>query len=137
MRLQLFLNGDNNTRSTYISLFLVLMQDNHDGILYWPLKVKVTFTLLNQLSSNNNQSISFWFDTTSNCFQRSTTDMNIIDGISRFFSLDLFEKNQNQYIQNDTMYIKVDTDFQAENPKIPLTGSTGGLLNDEEHADTI
>ncbi|CAF3558505.1 unnamed protein product, partial [Rotaria sp. Silwood2] len=68
---------------------------------------------------------------------RSTTDMNIIDGISRFFSLDLFEKNQNQYIQNDTMYIKVDTDFQAENPKIPLTGSTGGLLNDEEHADTI
>ncbi|CAF1416052.1 unnamed protein product [Rotaria sp. Silwood1] len=116
MCLQLCLNGDTNTQGTHMSLFLVLMQDNHNTIFHWPFKFNVTFTLLNQLSSNNNQSISFWFNTTSSCFQHSTTDINIVDGTSTFLSLDLFEKNQNQYVQNDTMFIKVEIDFQAEKP---------------------
>ncbi|CAF4955358.1 unnamed protein product, partial [Rotaria sp. Silwood1] len=116
MCLQLCLNGDTNTQGTHMSLFLVLMQDTHNTIFHWPFKFNVTFTLLNQLSSNNNQSISFWFNTTSSCFQHSTTDINIVDGTSTFLSLDLFEKNQNQYVQNDTMFIKVEIDFQAEKP---------------------
>ncbi|CAF3987320.1 unnamed protein product [Rotaria sp. Silwood1] len=137
MCLQLCLNGDTNTQGTHMSLFLVLMQDTHNTIFHWPFKFNVTFTLLNQLSSNNNQSISFWFNTTSSCFQHSTTDINIVDGTSTFLSLDLFEKNQNQYVQNDTMFIKVEIDFQAEKPKIPLTDSTDELLNDDGHVDTI
>ncbi|CAF3978944.1 unnamed protein product [Rotaria sordida] len=136
MRLQLFLNGNNNIRGTHMSLFLVLMQGNHDAILQWPFKFKVTFTVLNQLSLNNNHSISFWFDTTSSCFQHLTTDMNIIYGISRFLPLDLFEKNQNQYVQNDTMFFKVEIDFSAEKSENTID-STGELLNDEGHADTI
>jgi len=67
MRLRLFLNGDNNTRG-------------------------VTFTLLNQLLSNNNHSNFLWSDGTSTCFRRPSTDMNSSYGFSKFFSLNVFQK---------------------------------------------
>jgi hypothetical protein len=90
------------------------MRGNYDGNLQWPFKFKVTFTLLNHLSSNHNQSSSFWPDTTSICFQRPRSNMNIGYGISEFFPIDLFKKDQNQYVQTDAMFIRVEVDFLTE-----------------------
>ncbi|CAF1277062.1 unnamed protein product [Rotaria sp. Silwood1] len=111
MCLRLFLNGDNNTRGTHMSLYLVIMQGNDDTILSWPLKLKITFNLLNQLSSENNHSVSFWSKTTSSSFQRPTTDMNIAYGIPKFFPLNVFQQNKDQFVRDDALFIKVETDF--------------------------
>jgi hypothetical protein len=92
------------------------MKSDYDDNLQWPFKFKVIFTLLNHLSSNENQLNSFWPDTTSKCFQYPRSDMNIPYGISNCFSLDLFKKNQTQYVENDTIFIKVEVDFLAERP---------------------
>jgi hypothetical protein len=109
--LRICLNGDAKARDTHISLFFVLMRGNYDGNLQWPFKFKVTFTLLNHLFSNHNESSSFWPDTTSICFQRPRSNMNIAYGISKFVPIDLFKKNQNEYVKNDTMFIRGEIDF--------------------------
>jgi hypothetical protein len=129
------------------------MKSDYDDNLEWPFKFKVTFTLLNHVSSNDNQSQSFWPDTTSKCFQCPRSDMNIAYGISNCFSLDLFKKNQNQYVLNDTIFIKVEVDFLSERPSkiftskdtlislfffildLPLIAGAGELPNEEEHGD--
>ncbi|CAF4143157.1 unnamed protein product [Adineta steineri] len=86
MCLRLFLNGDVKARDTHMSLYLVLMRDRiNDVNLQWPFKFKVKFTLINHLLSNNNQSVSFWPDITSNCFQYPTSDINIPYGKSKCF----------------------------------------------------
>jgi hypothetical protein len=151
MCLQLFLNGDNNTRGTHISLFFVLMQGNYDANLQWPFKFKVTFTFINQLTPENNHSVSFWPDMSSSSFQRPNTEMNIPYGISKGFPLDVFNQNEDQFVQDDTMFVKVAVDFLAELPgktpvlnnlfilfylEITLNDDAGELLNDNERVNT-
>jgi len=111
MRLRLFLNGDNNARGTHMSLFLVIMRNDYDGILHWPFNFKVTFTLLNQLQPNDNQSRSFWSDTASVSFQRPRADINIPYGFSKCFPLDTVEQNENHFVRDDTLHIQVAVDF--------------------------
>jgi len=135
--LRIFLNGDAKARDTHISIFVILMRGDYDTDLQWPFKFKIKFTLLNQLSSNYNQSNSFWPDTTSSCFQQPRGDMNIAYGISKCFALDLFKKNQTEFVQNDTMFIGVEVDFSAKRPSEMslLMTDAGELPNEEEHAD--
>jgi hypothetical protein len=114
MCLRLFLNGDDNTRDTHMSLYLVIMRGNYDAILHWPFEFKVTFTLLNQLSPQNNHSDFFWPDITSNCFKCPIIDMNNPYGISKFLSLNELEQNHDQFVRDDTMFIKVEIDFLAK-----------------------
>jgi hypothetical protein len=113
------------------------MRGDYDTDLQWPFKFKIKFTLLNQLSSNYNQSNSFWPDTTSICFQRPRSNMNIAYGISKFFPLDQFKKNQTQYVQNDTIFIRAEVDFWAERPSKMslLLADAGELPSEEELAD--
>jgi len=113
-----FLNGDIKATGRYMSLFFVLMRGNYDAHLQWPFKFRVKFTLFNLLSPNENQSKFFWPDTTSVCCQRPKSEMNIGYGISEFFSLDLFETNLSEYVQNDTIFIGVHVDVLAEGRSI-------------------
>jgi hypothetical protein len=94
------------------------MRGNYDAHLQWPFKFRVTFTLFNHLSPNDNQSKFFWPDTTSVCCQCPRSDMNIAYGISNFVSLDLFERNLSQYVQNGSIFIGVHVDFLAERTSI-------------------
>jgi hypothetical protein len=108
-----------------MSLFFVLMRGCYDANLHWPFKFKVKFTLLNLLSPNDNQSNFFWPDTKSICFQRPRGEMNIAYGISKLFSLDLFKKYRDQFVQNDKIFIKVEFDFSADRPgKISISKDT-------------
>jgi hypothetical protein len=152
MQLRLFLNGDSSTRGTHMSLYLVIMKGDYDAIVHWPFTFKVTFTLLNQLQSNNNESKFFWSDPTSSCFQRPRINMNTPYGFSKFFSLNLFEQNETHYVQDDAVFMKVEVDFLAKGSgkipllksiliilclEIPLNGDASELLNDEMHVDAI
>ncbi|CAF1201287.1 unnamed protein product [Rotaria sordida] len=134
--LRLFLNGDAKAKGTHMSLFFVLMQGNYDDVLRWPFEFKITFTLLNHLSPNNNQSKFFWPDTKSIAFQCPISNMNIAYGFSKFFPLDLFEQNENHYVKDDRILIQVEIDVLAERPTLPLISGAGELVNEEELVDT-
>ncbi|CAF3526378.1 unnamed protein product [Rotaria sp. Silwood1] len=135
--LRLFLNGDTKARGTYMSLYFALMRGNYDNVLRWPFQFKVTFTLLSHLLPSNNQTKCFWPNTESIAFQRPRNDMNIAYGISKFVPLKLFEQNEDHYVNNDSMFIKVEVDFLAERPSIvPFISDAGELVNEEELVDT-
>ncbi|CAF3951626.1 unnamed protein product [Rotaria sordida] len=112
------------------------MRSNYDNDLRWPFQFKVTFTLLNDLSPNNNQTTSFWPNTKSIAFQCPRSEMNIAYGISKFFPLNLFEQNENHYVQNDRMFIKIEVDFLTERPIFPSITDADELVNEEELIDT-
>ncbi|CAF1607600.1 unnamed protein product [Adineta steineri] len=134
--LRLYLNGDGNARGTHLSLFLVIMRNEFDAIIHWPFKYKIIFTLLNQLQSNS-PSKSFWLDVNLTSFHSPTADMNIACGIPKFFRLDIFEQTYDEYVQNDTMFIKVEVDFTSERSELASVPGVNELANNEKHVDII
>jgi hypothetical protein len=146
---RLFLNGINHARGTHLSLYFILMRGEYDSLLKWPFHFKVKFSLLDQSSTKDNQhhfSEYFWSDTSSTCFQRPQLEMNEAYGIEKFFPLDL-----DRYIQNDTMFIKIEVDFMSIPPGkdmpnsiiytfmiscLVLPSDSGSMLTtDEQHTD--
>ncbi len=114
MRVRLYLNGDDDTRNEYLSLFLVIMRGHYDAILEWPFPYKVSFCLIDPSTTNDQQDNhidSFWPDIKSNCFQRPVSDMNHAYGIKEFLSLAEFEQNQSRFVKDDTMFIEAKIDF--------------------------
>ncbi|CAF1175375.1 unnamed protein product [Rotaria sp. Silwood1] len=119
--IRLYLNGDGSARGSYISIFLVILRGSYDSLLKWPFSYRVSFCLFDQrtiIETNGNIQPkhiidSFRPDITSISFQRPCSEMNIASGIPKFFSLIEFNKteNENLYIINDTMFIKVLIDF--------------------------
>ena len=111
MRARLYLNGDGNARRTHMSIFFVLMQSSNDSFLKFPFNYKVTFSLFDQSSSQRHIIKSFRPDIRSNSFQRPRSDMNIASGISRFVPLTIIQENDNHYVRDNAMYIKMMIDF--------------------------
>ncbi|CAF1474887.1 unnamed protein product, partial [Didymodactylos carnosus] len=111
MRARLYLQGDGNARRTHMSLFFVIMRGKYDAILKWPFSFKVTFCLYDQSGQQQHIVDSFRPDIKSNSFQRPRSEMNIASGIPKFFPLPMIEQVDNNYIKDDTMYIKVIVDF--------------------------
>jgi hypothetical protein len=114
MCLRLYLNGDSDVRKKHLSLFFVIMRGNYDAILTWPFPYKVSFRLIDQLSSNDNQRHivdSFWPDIRSHCFRRPVYNMNDAYGNKQFVSVVQFKQNQSRFICDDTMFIEVKLDY--------------------------
>jgi len=107
MRTRLFLFGDGNARRTHISLFFLLMKGDYDGILKWPFHYKVTFCLLDQTGANKHIIDSFYPDVKSNSFQRPKEEANIASGIPKFFPLPMLLQDDNAYVRENTLYIKI------------------------------
>ena len=132
MRARLYLQGDGNARQSHMSLFFVLMRGPHDAILKFPFNYKVTFCMYDQAGAERHIIDSFRPDTRSNSFQRPRSDMNIASGIPKFFPLSLLEQENNSYVRDDTMFIKILVDFDDTpktllpfkmniNPGLPIT----------------
>jgi len=107
----MYLDGDGNARGTHISLFFVLMRSEYDAILHFPFCFKVIFCLYDQTGQQQHIIDAFRPDVTSNSFQRPRSDMNIASGITKFAPLKIFQQDNNPYIRDDTMFIKVMIDF--------------------------
>ncbi|CAF4850165.1 unnamed protein product [Rotaria sp. Silwood1] len=122
MRLRLYLAGDGNARRTHMSLFFVLMRGEYDSVLQFPFSYKVTFCLLDQTSQQRHIIDSFRPDVKSSSFQRPCSDMNIAFGIPKFVPLTIIQQDNNPYVRDNTMFIKVIVDF-GELPKslVPYT----------------
>ena len=132
MRARLYLQGDGNARQSHMSLFFVLMRGLHDAILKFPFHYKVTFCMYDQAGGGRHIIDSFRPDTRSNSFQRPRSDMNIASGIPKFFLLSVIEQENNPYVRNDTMFIRILVDFDdtpktllpfvmSLNPAFPIT----------------
>ena len=119
MRARLYLYGDGNARQTHLSLFFVLMRGEHDAILQFPFNYKVTFCLYDQTGQEKHIIDSFRPDIKSTSFQRPRSAMNIASGIPKFFPLTMIQQENNPYVRNDTMFIKVMVHFK-ETPKTLL-----------------
>ena len=111
---RLFFNGINHRRQGYLSIYFVLMRGNYDALLEWPFPFKISFTLLDQstpIEKRNDLYKFFWSDRESTCFQRPQLEMNDAYGFEEFISLDQFRQNQHRYLQDDTIFIRIEVDF--------------------------
>jgi hypothetical protein len=121
MRARLYLNGDGNARRTHMSLFFVLMRSQYDSILTYPFHYKVTFCLYDQSPSQHHIIDSFRPDIRSNSFQRPRSEMNIASGIPKFAPLSILQVDDNRYVRDDTMFIKIMVDFgDVPKPLLPF-----------------
>jgi hypothetical protein len=111
MCLRVYLYGDGNARRTHMSIFFVLMRGDFDPILKFPFCFKVAFCLYDQIGQQRHIIDSFRPDVKSNSFQRPRSDMNIASGIPKFVPLSLIQQENNPYIRDDAMFIKVLVDF--------------------------
>jgi hypothetical protein len=119
MCVRLYLCGDGNARQTHMSLFFVLMRGEYDSILKFPFHFKVIFCLYDQTNQQNHIIDAFRPDIRSNSFQRPRSEMNIASGIPKFAPLKIFQQENNPYIRDDMMFIKVMIDF-GDMPKAIL-----------------
>ncbi|CAF1273193.1 unnamed protein product [Rotaria sp. Silwood1] len=119
MRARLYLHGDGNARRTHMSLFFLLMKGEYDALLAWPFSYKVTFCLFDQTGNNRHIIDSFRPDVKSSSFQRPVNDANIASGIPKFFPLPMIQQDDNPYVRDDILFIKIIVDLN-ETPKMIL-----------------
>ncbi|CAF5164354.1 unnamed protein product, partial [Rotaria magnacalcarata] len=79
---------------------------------------------------------SIWPNTGSICFQRPRLAMNEAYGIKKFIALDEFQMNRNHFVQNDTIFIKIELDFMSTPPE-NRTDAGEMLMIDEQHMGTV
>ena len=99
-------------RGQYLSLFLVVMKGEYDGVVTWPFHRFVTFTLLDQSGQGQHVKDSFRTDPASTSFRRPQTEMNVASGCPRFMKLSDLESRWSQYVNQDgemLVEIRVDT----------------------------
>ncbi|CAF1311858.1 unnamed protein product [Didymodactylos carnosus] len=119
MCMRLYLNGDGNAKRTHISLFFVLLRGEYDAMLKWPFHFKVTFCLIDQSGQQRHIIDSFRPDIKSNSFQIPKSLMNIASGIPKFFPLPMLQQAGNNYVKDDTMFLRCIVDFN-DMPKMIL-----------------
>ena len=104
---RIYLNGDGSGKGTHISIFFVVMRGQHDALLRWPFRQKVTFMVLDQ---DNVEHVidAFRPDPSSSSFQRPRRETNIASGCPTFCPLS--ELNNHAYVRDDTMFLKIIVD---------------------------
>ena len=107
---RIYLNGCRSVRDKYISLSFIIMKGDHDQLLKWPFKQKVTFMLLDQSPSEMQQNLIEVFQPKAKAFKRPQSEMNVHMCIQKFCSLATLQSPQREYIKDDIMFIKIDVD---------------------------
>lgn len=131
MRACLYLNGHGNARGTHLSLFIRIFKNEYDAILHWPFNTAIEFCLFDQTGDGHHIFDKFYPDIKSSSFQRPTSEKNPDSGIVKFCHLEVITQSNNRYVDRDTMFIKVQLDFDnlsreilpftsALNPGLPI-----------------
>ena len=101
---RLYLLGDGMGRSTYISMFVVVMKSEFDQLLTWPMRKRITFKLINLQNEANSVIESFVSNPRSASFQRPTNNMNVACGCPMFITIERFLSGG--FIKDNCVYIK-------------------------------
>ena len=101
---RLYLQGDGMGRSTYVSLFFVVMKSEYDQLLNWPMQKRITFELINHVNQAESVIESFVSNPRSSSFQRPTNNMNVASGCPMFISIERFLTGG--FVVDNCAYIK-------------------------------
>ena len=97
-------NGSGSAQGTHLSVFVRMLEGNHDSILKWPFTGKVTITLLNQLEDKNHYKFSIIVQDVNNS-RVGSSDV----GMPKFFPLSNLRLNtakKTQYLKDNTLYFR-------------------------------
>ena len=134
MCLRVDANGIAASHGTHVSVFICLMQGEHDEELVWPFRGKITVELLNQIHDSNHHRGTVQFDSQQNdeCNSRVTS---VVSGTGRgwpqfishkLLSAGLRSDNDCQYLKGDCLYFriqKIET-HEANKPWLICTAHT-------------
>ncbi|XP_067031718.1 TNF receptor-associated factor 6-like isoform X2 [Acropora muricata] len=104
-------NGDGSGKNTHLSVFVIVMKGEYDGMLLWPFNQKVSFTLIDQQeSSDERENIVMHFRAGNNPenFMRPKSEENRGRGFTRFVSHEKLKTRK--FIVDDTLFIQVDVE---------------------------
>ncbi len=83
------------------------MRGPNDAILKFPFNFPIVFCLYDQILHKQHRIHLLRPDIKSDDFQRPRSEMNIATGISKCFPLAMIQQENNPYVRDDTMFIKV------------------------------
>lgn len=110
---RVFLNGDGLGQNTHISLFLVIMRGEHDALLNWPFKERVTLMILDQETKTDHVMDSFRPNPNNpDSFNRPNSNMNSGSGTPLFVPQSTIENSPHKYLVDDTLFIKIIVDIE-------------------------
>nr|XP_047136550.1 TNF receptor-associated factor 3 isoform X2 [Hydra vulgaris] len=106
IRAQLFLNGLGCNTGQYASIYFHLLPTDHDNILSWPFRHKISFSLLDQ-SGDKTKNISYALcpSVDDKQFKQPSVNMSEGKGFNKFFSIE--ELKRDNYVKQDCAYIKI------------------------------
>jgi len=108
LRLKIYLDGRDRGKGTHLSLYLIIMKGEYDGLLDWPFDQKITFYLLDQSEERKHKvhqlSPNRSLPNVKAVFNRPTMKENLGIGNPSFVSHEIID--QNEYIRDDSFFIK-------------------------------
>ncbi|GFR76693.1 TNF receptor-associated factor 3 [Elysia marginata] len=114
---RIYLNGDGIGRGTHMSLYFVVMKGEYDALLPWPFQHRVSLMLLDQSSQKRHLKDEFFPDPNSTSFRRpENAEMNVASGCPLFVAHTVLDNPNNQYVKDDTLFIKVRVDMSNLQP---------------------
>ena len=112
MQVSLFLNGNGAGENCHMSVYIKVLPGEYDGILKWPFKHTVSFTLLDQTPERKNAVNiveSFLPDPNWPNFQRPSNEPDSLGfGFPKFVSHEMAESRN--YIKDDCLFLKIRVD---------------------------
>ena len=111
MCIRTYLYGDGTGKGSHISVFFVVMKSEHDQLLSWPFKQKVTISLMNQdtpAEQFSHITETFLPDPSSTSFRKPETEMNVASGFPKFVKKSVLKDSR--FVKGDTMYLRVRVD---------------------------
>ena len=114
MCLRVYLNGDGSGKDEYVSLFLVLMQSDHDDLLSWPFMSKVSLYLINQEYPNDPSKgvkQTFLPNRESASFKKPSSSFNLASGFPKFASSAVL--SDTAFVKNNNVYFKCKVDTES------------------------
>ncbi|CAH3160898.1 unnamed protein product [Pocillopora meandrina] len=108
-KLQVSVCPNGNYQSSYLSVFIAVKRGDYDAILPWPLKKKVTFTLIDQQEDpNQKENVTKEFITGGypDNFKRPLEEESAGMGFPEFVSHE--KLNSRRYIVDDTLFLQVE-----------------------------
>ena len=115
MCLRVDANGDGDGKGTHVSVFVHLMKGENDDALTWPIEYKCVVTLLNQLKDEDHYTRTYCSPKDKSYVSRVLSgEKGAAWGPHHFIAhtkLDLQEKEQCQYLKDDSLYLRVQVDL--------------------------
>ena len=112
LQASLFVNGNGAGEDTHMSVYIKILPGEYDGILRWPFKHTVSFTLLDQAAERKNAINvveSFLPDPSWPNFQRPSQEPDQLGfGFPKFVSHEML--GTRNYVKDDAMFIKIRVD---------------------------